>query len=326
MSALVASGSSAMPKRPASPQGRETRSRRSARARAPRRGKQRVGAVRAPSCITTSSPPIAKAPARLSASQAARKPHRRAARRRAQECLRYSRASGFGPRSGRERHKYSGGGGETRMRVRVSATLCRRRPVNRGRTFLASNFGIELRNRRQREANNDQSGSWCAATARGTTWTTGPVTPMFPALPGRSGRSTTATERRRSYSISPASARKAICEQARGRRAGLGLSHNIRDAYTFFCNNYIADAARRVGAARKAEQENLVALAIIVADERVGVAHIVRQAETQRAAGDLAERVAFGADTGLIEHDLRDPCRSRSSTGWIAQARRETLV
>src|ERR1043165_1849130 len=46
------------------------------------------------------------------------------------------------------------------------------------------------------------------------------------------------------------------------------------------------DAARRVGAARKAEQEDFIALAIVVADERVGIAQILRQAPTHRAPPD----------------------------------------
>ena len=67
-----------------------------------------------------------------------------------------------------------------------------------------------------------------------------------------------------------------------------------------------ADAACRVGAARKAEQEDLVALAIVAADERVGIAQVLRQAEAERAARDLAGEIALRADARLIEHDLRD--------------------
>ena len=78
-----------------------------------------------------------------------------------------------------------------------------------------------------------------------------------------------------------------------------------------------ANAARRVCAARKAEQEYLVAILIIVADEGVGVAHVLRQADPETAAFDLVEDVALASDPVLVEHDLRNAaCRRDRRTAW----------
>ena len=64
---------------------------------------------------------------------------------------------------------------------------------------------------------------------------------MFRASPGRSSRSISAAERtsRRSCSISRASAPQGdLASKVAGGALGLGLSQNLRDAYTFICSNY----------------------------------------------------------------------------------------
>src|SRR4051812_43987686 len=65
------------------------------------------------------------------------------------------------------------------------------------------------------------------------------------------------------------------------------------------------DATRRIGAARKSEEKDLIPLTIIRADERIGIAHVVREAGAGRTADNLAHLSAFGADARLVVHNLR---------------------
>ena len=63
--------------------------------------------------------------------------------------------------------------------------------------------------------------------------------------------------------------------------------------------------AHHIGAARKAEQENLVVLLVIVDEKDVAGLDARRQSDAGAAAGNAVENVS-GADALMIVDDLRD--------------------
>src|SRR5690606_36384763 len=68
--------------------------------------------------------------------------------------------------------------------------------------------------------------------------------------------------------------------------------------------DHAGEAARGVGAAAEAEQEQLVAGLVVEHQEAVGLVEVVVQAAAEGAAGELVERAA-GAHALVVEHQLR---------------------